>query len=484
MSLLDDAKNWVSEKVSDVPKSNQRKDKETIIKSLDTVRLGSANGIASQFSDIQDANRQEEPSIIIETFSKRLASVTDESRKGSAAKSTNVNDYKIYHFPEALINESGGQLNARYPHALAIFINTNSKAKTEKGQKSVDYTLTKQKLTSTTGGTAIAQSSIDNQQKGEVKNTLRFATYRRSSACIMLPVPLNVHAQYSVHYGSGGASGLVGATLGMALGSADVMGNFKDRMMSLASGQGKEISRTLAQNAAQFINEGGPKLNIGGTEVRAFDAIGGAGKIDNAGGLFDKLLGTAQNPRSEQLFQNVDFRTWSFSWNIGISSVAEWNSIRKIVSLLKTHMHPELQSTDSNGSYLVVPDEFVLEFYERGAESFSQSNTLPKIATCALTSLTVNYTPQGNWVAYEGTMIPPFVQISTNFKEIEPLHRDMVRDIFDDTEPVSDGSSPPIRENGAVTGRTETIRENGAVLNQDKTAGKPNDVFSGNRSGY
>ena len=91
-------------------------------------------------------------------------------------------------------------------------------------------------------------------------------------------------------------------------------------------------------------------------------------------------------------------------------------------------MHPELDAQDS-GTFMVMPNEFDIEFYEKVNSAYSESKTIPKVATSALASLEVDYTPQGNWIAFEGTMIPPFVTIGMVFKEMEPLHRGMVRDV-------------------------------------------------------
>ena len=378
---------------------------------------------------IDNANNRN-ASKINEANEKNIGFATHLSKKENISSDIkSLNGYKILHYPDELLNTSAAMGN-RYPHAMFFFINVSSKSlvgSSAKNKTILDIEGNVLDLTSRTQGSGVATSfNIDKAPKvssdGGTKLT---ATRNRSIACIMLPIPLNVQAAYNIGYGQGGVDGVLGALVANAA-SGGISG-VMDVLTSSETVGGivKEVGKQGLKLGEGVLNSLGTK---GGSGNNGFGDT--FGKTQNLSGIMDKIEGTMKNPRKEQIFSGVDFRTFNFSWNIPIRSTGEWISIRKIISLFKKHMHPELQA-GSSGSYLVLPDEFDIQFYEKTSDKFSESKTLPKIATSVIESLQVNYTPQGSWVAFEGTMIPPFVQISMTIKELEPLVRSMVADVTD-----------------------------------------------------
>lgn len=329
--------------------------------------------------------------------------------------------YDIIYYPQSLLDTTG-VLGTRYPHAMAIFMNVNSKSKLGKYMKdNPNYAAAKRLDGSdlSLADNAASQGLATNTSASGVSNFLGSAgfaaKFKRFTGCIMLPIPLNVQATYSASYGKGSADGLLGTALNTAMNGASASEGFATAAWKEGVGFLRDIGKGAVTNVAKKLSNN--------TD---------AGGVTNTKGLFDKTVGVIRNPRTEQVFEKINMREWRFQWQINISTVKEWNTVRNIASLLKENMHPELDITEA-GTFMVMPNEFDIEFHEKVNGTFSESKSLPKIATCALKCFTVSYTPNGHWVSYEGTMIPPFATIEAQFDEMEPLHRGMVRDIGDNS---------------------------------------------------
>jgi hypothetical protein len=148
-----------------------------------------------------------------------------------------------------------------------------------------------------------------------------------------------------------------------------------------------------------------------------------------AGGLgqiaFSQAFGVVQNPMLEVLYSSPEFRTFRFDFQFYPRSQAEGESVQRIIDLLRFHQAPEVAQGGSNGYFLVPPSEFDISFYYNG----KQNPNIPKISTCVLTSMDVDYAP-GGFTAYEvpgqsatlgGTGMPVAIRMSLQFKETEIL---------------------------------------------------------------
>lgn len=131
------------------------------------------------------------------------------------------------------------------------------------------------------------------------------------------------------------------------------------------------------------------------------------------GGL-SALTGTAPNPKKEQTFEGVDFRTHQFQFRFWIRNTTESNNIARIIKEFKYHMHPEYK--DDNDFIFLYPSEFDIKFYNNGKES----TELPKVTSCVLTDLSTNYTPNGVMNLLKDGKIPE-ITINLIFRELAIL---------------------------------------------------------------
>jgi hypothetical protein len=124
---------------------------------------------------------------------------------------------------------------------------------------------------------------------------------------------------------------------------------------------------------------------VAGTEV--VKALGTLGTKSNASGAIGNIMtslalskgpegaalssasGLAANPKKENLFKSVDFRTFTFDYSFFPKNPTEAEYIRNIIKQFKIHMHPEYK--DSNGFLLVYPSEFDIFYYNNGKENLN-----------------------------------------------------------------------------------------------------------------
>lgn len=141
--------------------------------------------------------------------------------------------------------------------------------------------------------------------------------------------------------------------------------------------------------------------------------------------LFTSAFGVVQNPMMELIYTRPDFRTFRFDFNFNPRSEREAIEVYNIIQRLYFHQAPEI-AEGSAGFFLVPPSEFDIEFYYNGI----QNPNIPKISTCVLESIDVDYAPsQGGFTAYEvpgenipspgKTGTPVSIRLSLSFRETE-----------------------------------------------------------------
>ncbi len=144
---------------------------------------------------------------------------------------------------------------------------------------------------------------------------------------------------------------------------------------------------------------------------------------NSATGIFATAIGGVQNPQLELIYNSPDFRSFRFDFMFYPSSETEASDVLFIIDALKFHQAPEIMK-DTAGYFLVPPSEFDIEFYYNG----EINPNIPKISTCVLTSIDMDYAPKG-FVAYEvpgenkpaiaRTGMPFAIRLSLSFQETE-----------------------------------------------------------------
>lgn len=146
--------------------------------------------------------------------------------------------------------------------------------------------------------------------------------------------------------------------------------------------------------------------------------------VPGIGEAISKSTGIASNPKKEQLFKQVDFRTFTFTYMFFPKSQKEAEHVQEIVKLFKLHMHPEYKQDSFNFAF-IYPSEFDIYYYHNGRENLN----LHRHTSCVLTDMSVMYSPQGVTTMLPGGM-PSQINVTLTFKELGILTKENIQDGF------------------------------------------------------
>lgn len=132
--------------------------------------------------------------------------------------------------------------------------------------------------------------------------------------------------------------------------------------------------------------------------------------------LLSRTQGAIINPNLELLFQAPTLRPFDFTFKLSARSDKESQAILKIIRFFKQGMSPIRSEANL---FLKAPHTFQLEYLHRG----QRHKFLNRFKECALTSFSVDYTPEGQYATFtDGAMVS--YQIRMQFQELEPIFND------------------------------------------------------------
>lgn len=159
---------------------------------------------------------------------------------------------------------------------------------------------------------------------------------------------------------------------------------------------------------------------------RALAAMSGA---EGAKQFMNVLTGISQNNYSEVLFNSVNNRIIPFVLNLIPRNETEAELLRLIIHRFKYAALPSIWSEDStNASYFRAPFTFDISFVTVDGNS---QKWWTKIGTCALTNITINKTPNGEFSVIKdssGQIVPQAVALELQFMELTRLVQDGLED--------------------------------------------------------
>jgi len=347
------------------------------------------------------------------TFNKNPISRTGDSRNNLVGSGYNSNTFK---YPIDLGSYDKG-------HYMVIHINEQIKT-SYAGPASTDVPsifTNRQNLNKSIGGTGIGglnnfSTSADATVKqignflggsqgfisgSEYRPALDVRTIRRTTDTIALYMPDTLNFTHNQGYSDvkmgGGMFGAAGAALQAAKGATTI----------------EDFISTIGNNASPFLVKGLSSL---------------AGELGAT--AFAGAFGFVTNPALEVLYSSPALRSFRFDFMFYPRSVKEGKEVQNILDRLRFHQAPELLGSQNvgglGGFFMVPPSEFDIKFYYNGLEN----PNIPKISTCALETIDIDYAPNG-FSAYEvpsgqyatkgGTGMPVGIRLSLQFKELEML---------------------------------------------------------------
>jgi hypothetical protein len=294
------------------------------------------------------------------------------------------------------INSGLNQLNGATGGALSGI--TGSISSALGGVQSGINNLFGQKSSITTGDAGATQKVLS-ENIASITNNSYIKTTILTTDAIALYMPDTLMYTHTQSYDQASMGGeLVGQILAAGSGAID---KFKDAgAMESAGSLGKAA------------------LLVGAQE--RIDALGSKFGQNTARVAGAAILGAVRNPMLEMIYSSPNFRTFQFDFSFYPRDEKEALEVQKIIERFRFHQAPEFRQ-ETQG-FLIPPSEFDIRFYYGG----SQNENIPKIATCVLTSVDINYAPNG-FSAYEvpgeskaslgRTGMPVAIQMNLQFTE-------------------------------------------------------------------
>jgi hypothetical protein len=243
---------------------------------------------------------------------------------------------------------------------------------------------------------------------------------------VYLPMPQSVSDNNAVSWGEDTMSNLAAAVTANTIGNVAAKGGAGalGALAGLAMGGSmKEMAGTFmqGQNVLQMLASGNVSQDLGALVSADVSSklIKAQGYAVEAESILARGSGVVPNSNLELLFNGPSLRAFSFAYRLSPRSAEEAKTVRRIIRFFKQGMAAK-KITGKSGQatvFLGTPNVFKLE-YRSGTKPMDAVN---KFKTCALTSFSCNYTPEGIWAAYESGQ-PVSTVLSMSFNELEPIY--------------------------------------------------------------
>lgn len=283
-------------------------------------------------------------------------------------------------------------------------------------------------------------------------------------ATVILPMPNGTRDNNSVDWGGGdkmsslqiGAAGNFPVAMGIAgvseaagIGNAVANSEAARDILSKSPKWGAALQGALGVLSNPAIKGMAANLMIGGGLNNPIAAAAFQSAILKAAGIEvdpDVILsrghGVVPNSNLELLFNGPTLREFSFAYRMSPRSEEEAVVVRKIIRYFKQGMAPKKSNASNSNAggasaLLAAPNVFKLR-YLSGDKPISGVN---KFKICALKNISVSYSPDGQWAAYDKGQ-PISVTMELRFSELEPIYESdyqegVVNGLRDDYEPIT-----------------------------------------------
>ena len=178
-------------------------------------------------------------------------------------------------------------------------------------------------------------------------------------------------------------------------------------------------NKTLAGITAinNLVDKGGALAGAAAIKAATSKLAGDSLSYDD---IFGGISGAILNPNTELLFGGVQLRNFQLNFKLFPRHSEESTEINNIITQFKKAMLPttdpgEVFGFDNKGiklGFIGVPKLVKVSFMKGGGEN----DRLPRYKMCAITSVDVNYTPDGTYATYLDGQ-PVAVGLSLNFQE-------------------------------------------------------------------
>lgn len=252
------------------------------------------------------------------------------------------------------------------------------------------------------GGTYLGGKAFENAV-GNVKKD-----YRQQKKAICLYMPSGLSIKYGVTWEEA-KMGTVAAITALAENTPEIL----KVGLGAATGAGLSdmIKKAIGMETTSY-KESLNKVTSSVSDIASAQLL----KTPGFGEMLSKASGIAANPKKEQLFKDVDYRTFTFAYSFYPRSPEEAKTVREIIKEFKMHMHPEFKDP---GEFLYIyPSEFEIIYYKDGKENLN----IHRHTACVLTDMNISYSPQNVFTAFDDGM-PTQINVQLTFRELAVLSK-------------------------------------------------------------
>ena len=233
------------------------------------------------------------------------------------------------------------------------------------------------------------------KDRGPLKN-------RKAIGTVMLPIPGGITSTDNVQWGGDKMDPAQTAMANIAL-------------TGIQEGLGKGVDELAKSTQAA----------VGSEDTRKALSTAIASAASGAGAqLLQRTEGAIINPNMELLFKDPGLRTFNFSWKLAPRSAAEARTVIAIIKFFKAGM--AVKKSESN-LFLKAPNTWRLAYKRPNDGTHPYLNLFKE---CAMTSFTVDYTPDGNYATFEDGVMTSY-NITCGFNELEPIFENDYKPGFD-----------------------------------------------------
>lgn len=242
---------------------------------------------------------------------------------------------------------------------------------------------------------------------------------RRALRAISMYVPETVVFEDRQQYDTPSLTQTLGiaGTAAVTAGSALLARSEQPGTISLAAGGiaavGAVAAGILSRGAAEAVG-------------RAISTISAADRaVTNAVRTGAQLSGYALNPVIEVLYNSPTLRSFNFDFIFTPKSSSEADMVWSIIYEFRRHSAPEYTNF-LEGLFFLPPSDFDISFLRRDSSgSFVENTNIPRISSCVLKSVQVDYAASGQFTTFVDGM-PIQIRMRLEFQELNILTRDRI----------------------------------------------------------
>ena len=254
--------------------------------------------------------------------------------------------------------------------------------------------------------------------KGGVKSLKKIKKSKVVSGqgSIILPIPSNIQDSNSVSFSSGNLDGVTAKVFGDIQDTIDTAGDaftgdkslFKTEALAAI---GRKVGESFVSLVGNPAFQGAIQADL---QSQAANMVIGGSLTRDA--VFARTKGEILNQNVELLFNGVTIRSFKFSFKLTPRGPKEAQQVGLIINAFKRNMAAKVPR-DAN--FLGTPNVFELT-YKQGNQAHPFLHTFKQ---CVLTDMSVNYTGEGTYATYAGTLgAPVSMVLELGFKELEPIY--------------------------------------------------------------